>query len=67
LVTFRGRPVKRRQCVAGGLQLIFFSATAGSPGEKLIVSEADWQTFGRVQFYPPGLRPDVRKLASIGR
>jgi len=61
-VTFRGRPVKRRFRVAGGLRLLFFSPTVGKPGEQLTVSEADWQIYGNIAFYESGERPDVRTL-----
>lgn len=64
LITFRGRPVKRRRRTRDGLQLTFFSAAAGDPGEQVIVSDADWQLHGQVRFYPAGQRPDLRKLAA---
>jgi len=64
LITFQGAPVKRRQRTAQGLlQLVFFDPIPGHPGKRLVVSQADWERFGQVQFF--GLRelPDVRALA----
>lgn len=64
LVTYRGRPVKRRLRLAGGLRLTFFASQSGWVGDQLVVSDDDWRRHGRVQFYPSGMLPDVRALAA---
>jgi hypothetical protein len=64
VITFRGRPVKRRRRTRDGLLLTFYSAIAGQSGEQVTVTEAEWQAHGQVRFYPPGQRPDFRKLAA---
>jgi hypothetical protein len=64
LITFRGRPVKRRVRVAGGLRLILVSAIPGRVGEQLNVSEADWREHGHIEFFTRENLPDVRALAA---
>ena len=63
LVTFKGRPIKRRRRVHGGLKLSFFTAVRGKPGEQLSVTDAQWQTHGRIEFFDPANRPDIRAMA----
>ena len=64
LISYRGRPVKRRRYFAGGLRLTFFASQRGRVGDQLVVTDDDWHRHGRVQFYPLGTLPDVRALAA---
>ena len=50
LITYRGHSVKRRCCVGDRLKLIFYAPTPGQPGERLLVTQQEWQQHGRVQF-----------------
>jgi hypothetical protein len=63
---FRKRPVKRMREVPGGIRLIFFSPTAGEPGEQLTVSQADWELHGDKRFMPDeqANAEALRKLAA---
>jgi hypothetical protein len=63
LVTFLGRPVKRRRRVADGIRLTFFSAVPGEPGEMIVVSQGEWLRYGQVRFFPKGRMPNRRALA----
>ncbi|HEY1600275.1 MAG TPA: hypothetical protein VGG64_11770 [Pirellulales bacterium] len=56
--------MKRRRRTRDGLLLTFYSATAGTSGDQLAVTDAEWQAHGQVRFYPAGQRPDFRKLAA---
>jgi hypothetical protein len=57
LITYRGQPVKRRFRLGSRLKLIFFAPTPGHPGERLLITQQEWQQHGRVQFVtPPGSR-----------
>lgn len=64
LVTYKGRPVKRRQSVTrsgvDGLLLTFFSSTRGENGERRFVTDAQWRQFGNVS---QNTKVDVRALA----
>jgi hypothetical protein len=64
LITFRGRPIKRRSRTPSGLHLVFFSAVRGIPGLRLDVTEDEWNAHGRIEFFPDGQKPDVRALAA---
>ena len=64
LITYGGRPVKRRRRVSNGLQLTFYAAKPGEPGPRITVSEADWKLHGRIEHFGSGQRPDVRKLVT---
>ena len=64
LITYSGRPVKRRRRVSNGLQLTFYAAAPGEPGPRLTVSEADWKLHGSIEHFGAGQRPDVRKLGT---
>ena len=64
LITFRGRPVKRRYKTHGGLRLVLYHPHRGFRGNRLIVTEDEWDLYGRVQFYPKDQMPDVRALAA---
>ena len=66
LVTYRGRPLKRRRRFEKGLLLYFYSRQKGEAGEQLIVSNDDWLRFGKEQFFPAGEMPDVRVLSDAG-
>lgn len=63
LVSFRGRPVKRRRRTSSGLCLIFVSPISRLPGDVVVVTQDEWRLHGTVQFYPSGRLPDLRKLA----
>jgi hypothetical protein len=63
LVTFRGQPVKRRRLLPEGLRLTFVSPVPGEQGRMMIVTQAEWLRYGRIQFYPRGQMPDVRSIA----
>lgn len=63
LVTYGGRPVKRRRRTAAGLRLTFVNPISGFPADVLVVSQDEWHKHGEVQFYPSGSLPDVRRLA----
>ena len=64
LVSFRGRPVKRRRRVDGGLRLVFVSPIRGGKSHVAVVSQADWLRQGSVQFFLESEMPDVRALAA---
>lgn len=65
LITYDGRPVKRRRRLpTGELSLTFKSVTPGDRGEKLLVTQADWLKYGREEYFEPEDMPDVRKLAA---
>jgi hypothetical protein len=65
LVTFQGRPVKRRRRVRDGLlKLTFVSPVPGEPGAVLVVSQDEWLRYGRVRFFAKGKMPNQRALAS---
>ena len=65
LVTYKGRPVKRRESVvrdgARGLLLTFFAPTPGENGERRFVTDAQWRQFGSVS--KTATKVDVRTLA----
>jgi hypothetical protein len=65
LILFRGRPVKRRRRVAGGLSLTFYAAEPGRRGAQRFVSQADWDRYGSLQFFAREQMPDVRVFASL--
>lgn len=64
LVTFQGRPVKRRKRIAGGLLLTFYGAERQVAGVRIAVSDDDWRRHGRIDYYAPGELPDVRALVA---
>jgi hypothetical protein len=63
LVSYDGRPVKRRRRVQGALKLTFYAAVPGQPVEQVIVTEAQWQTHCRIEPFDSACRPDVRAMA----
>lgn len=63
LLTFEGRPVKRRRRTTEGLLLIFATPTRGVAGERRVVSQAEWRAHGAVRYFPSGEMPDIRALA----
>ena len=63
LITFRGKPVKRRFRVGPRLKLIFFAPVRGQRGYKLIFIQKEWDRDGRIQFTTPQQMPDVRRMA----
>ena len=63
LITFQGKPVKRRQRIGNRLKLLFYSPTLGQPGQQLTVTQDEWRKFGRVQFVTRDQMPDVRRLS----
>lgn len=57
LITYRDQLVKRRSRVGSRLKLIFFAPIPGQSGERLLVTQQEWQQHGRVQFVTsPGSR-----------
>lgn len=64
LVTFKGRPVKRRNRVGKNLRLVMFHRKPGQPGLQLIVSQATWDAFGRIEFVRREDMPDRRNMAN---
>ena len=64
LVTFQGRPVRRRYRVPDGLMLIFVHPQPGHEGQRLVVTQSEWDRDGQVRFYPRSQMPDVRALAA---
>lgn len=64
LVTYKGRPVRRRYETPTGLKLIFFSPNPGRSGGQLIVSDVDWLRHSSIQFFTKDQMPDVRVLAA---
>jgi hypothetical protein len=63
LITFRGKPVKRRYRLGSRLKLIFFAPVRGQSGDQLIVTQQEWDRDGRIQFATPQQMPDVRRMA----
>jgi len=64
LVTYRGRPVKRRRRVGEHLKLIFFAPLPGQSGDQHLVTQFEWQQFGRIQFVTPSEKPNVRRMSA---
>jgi hypothetical protein len=63
LITFRGRPVKRRRRVRSGLRLVMVNCFPGQRCERLFVTEAEWSQHSQEQFLAREQMPDVRELA----
>jgi hypothetical protein len=63
LVTFQGKPVKRRFRLGYRLKLIFFAPVRGQTGDQLIVTQQEWDRYGRIHFTTPQQMPDVRRMA----
>jgi len=64
LITYDGRPVKRRRRIAGGTLLIFFAPTAAEKGPQLVVTDDQWDALGLVRYFESANLPDVRALAA---
>jgi hypothetical protein len=64
LILYRGRPVKRRRRMAGGLCLTFYTSEPGQRGTPHFVSQADWDRHSSLQFFAREQMPDVRALVS---
>jgi hypothetical protein len=64
LITYDGRPVKRRRRIAGGTLLIFYAACPSDSGPQLVVSDEQWNSLGRVRYFTASQLPDVRALAA---
>lgn len=58
LVTFKGRPIKRRRRHADGLLLNFYGEKRGDQGDRLVVTDAEWDLFGRVDYVRRESMPD---------
>jgi hypothetical protein len=65
LITFRGRPVKRRRRATADLTLTFVDPVPGQTGEHLVVTQAEWEQDGSVKFFPRDEMPDVRTMARL--
>lgn len=64
LVTYLGRPVKRRERQKGQLKLTLVNPTPGAPGDVLTVTQDEWARNGKTEFYADRSQmPDVRELA----
>lgn len=63
LVTFQGRPVKRRRRVDDGVFLRFVSAVPGEQGDAVVVSQEEWFRYGKVQYLPRDQMRNVREVA----
>lgn len=63
LVTFLGRPVKRRRRLENGISLTLVSPVPGKRGLCLVVSQEEWLRYGKVQFYQKREMPDPRAIA----
>jgi hypothetical protein len=63
LVTYQGKPVKRRRRLGSGLCLTFYSSTPGERGRHLVVTQRQWDAFSRIQYVLRSQMPDVRKLS----
>lgn len=63
LVTFQGRPVKRRRRVSEGVRLTFVSPVPSEPGDVLVVSQQEWLRYGRIQYFAKHCMPNLRALA----
>jgi hypothetical protein len=63
LITYQGRPIKRRRRVGNKLLLVFYAAQAGQRGDKLIVSQANWEAHGSIQYVARNQMPDVRRMS----
>lgn len=63
LITYRGRPVKRRRRCGTGLCLTMSNTSPGLRSDQLFVTDAEWSHHGRVQYFPGGLMPNVCELA----
>ncbi len=67
LVTYRGRPIKRRIKVPSGLKLLFYHPQPFIPGDVLEVTEAEWREHGEIRFLTPDQMPDLWALAARTR
>ena len=63
LITFQGKPVKRRRRHGDGLRLHLYSSIPGQPGRQLFVTQQQWEQFGCIKYVTRSQMPDVRKLA----
>lgn len=64
LITFQGKPVKRRRTLESGkLLLIMYAPQRGQAGLQYEVTQDEWQQHGREEFYATDQLPDVRALA----
>ena len=64
LITYDGRPVKRRRRIAGGTLLIFYAARPTDPGPQLVITDDQWDALGLVRYFDSANLPDVRALAA---
>lgn len=51
LLTYQGRTVKRRCRVGSQIKLIFYSSSTGVPGERLFITQSDWDRDGRETYF----------------
>ena len=64
LLFYQGRPVKRMTRRGKLVSLLLYSVTPGPKGEQLLVSQEDWNRFGRVERQVGHVRmTDIRRLA----
>lgn len=61
---YKGRPVKRMyQAPGNGIKLIMVNTQPGVPGDKLTISQEDWDTHGELREVPKNTTAALRKLA----
>lgn len=59
---YRGRPVKRMYRTDGGIRLIMVSKTSGVAGQRLTITQADWEKDGEVREVVDNSTAGLRKL-----
>lgn len=62
LITYQGRPIKRRKRLGKHLKLTFYASTQEQPGDQLLVTQEQWQQHGREAYMARTAMPDVRTL-----
>lgn len=62
LITFKGRPVKRRKRIGPHLKLTFFASVHEYVGDQLVVTQEQWRQHGREVYLARSAMPDVRTL-----
>lgn len=64
VLRFKNRPVKRMRQAPGGILLTFLNTVPGQPGEQQLVSQAEWDRFGK-KFYDSAVktREELRRTA----
>ncbi len=60
LVTYRGRPVRRRRRTAKGLLITLKPFRPGQRGAVIVVTQSEWQLYGLEVYLPriPSIQPN---------